>query len=240
MRRNKNKYPTWDFVPTAEYYDDIYGLTYALAKSKKDTQESKKVIKRKNSAEVKTKNTNDNFSLERIKSQQIPDMDSFAESNTMQKAPRIIQKNLNQYHNFDNEPTQTTQKIKYTQTVTTSETPDYNNFVNTNVTSNLTSTTMTTSSAPYIPKKIITKDKMKISSQFKTHPEGVTLTSDVKVVSNEKKIINVSEYRTNRIFQNENLKRNQIYYYSYGQKENFERLSKNPNLIVKGNHNCEK
>ena len=85
-----------------------------------------------------------------------------------------------------------------------------------------------------MPKRIITRDNNKINSSFKTNPQGAKLNSDVQYIDNEKKVHNVSEYRSNRVFQNETLAKNQIYY--YGNKENSETLASNKNVIFKGNY----
>jgi hypothetical protein len=53
--------------------------------------------------------------------------------------------------------------------------------------------------------------------------------SNVQYVDNEKLTSNQSEYRTERIFQNEKLVKNQVYYYSFGEIKEI----LNKNIIMK-------
>ena len=83
----------------------------------------------------------------------------------------------------------------------------------------------------YNTKKIITKNNFTIDKKFKTYPEGIEIERENKI-SFDKNQVNVSEYRQGRIFQNENLKPNQLYFYSSDIKPP-ESIVKNENIIFK-------
>lgn len=85
------------------------------------------------------------------------------------------------------------------------------------------------SSINYVPKKIIVKEK-KINSNFKTNPDGSLVSRDIQIISNEgPQTINDSEYKLNRIFQNESLQRNALYLFS--SIELPDKLKQNKNVI---------
>ena len=69
-------------------------------------------------------------------------------------------------------------------------------------------------SQQYQTKKIITKNTRQIDKKFKTYPEGIEINTDANKISFDKSKVNQSEYREHRIFQNETIKPNQLYYYS--------------------------
>ena len=83
----------------------------------------------------------------------------------------------------------------------------------------------------YNTKKIITKNNFTIDKKFKTYPEGIEIEGENKI-SFDKNQVNVSEYIQGRIFQNENLKPNQLYFYSSDTKPP-ESIVKNENIIFK-------
>ena len=78
----------------------------------------------------------------------------------------------------------------------------------------------------YKTKRIITKT-VPVDKKFKTYPEGIELNSKTEKINFEKSVKNVSEYRENRLFQNEKIGFNQLYYFS--SEENC--LSQNKNVI---------
>ncbi len=98
---------------------------------------------------------------------------------------------------------------------------------------NANANNMTTTS--YIPKKIIKKDPQKINDAFKTRPENVKMIQEIKIIGNDSKTnTNFSSYTQLRMFHNENLKRNQVYYYNFS-NENTETpsLRLNDNIVFK-------
>ena len=79
--------------------------------------------------------------------------------------------------------------------------------------------------------KIISK-KVIINKKFKAWPEGIEIDDNSNKISFQKSNINVSEYRENRLFQNENIQYNQLYYYS-GQECQNNLIKNNSNIIFK-------
>jgi hypothetical protein len=87
----------------------------------------------------------------------------------------------------------------------------------------------------YVPKRIIMKDKGKINSNYKTNPEGAKISKEIQIIINEKNS-NVPidmKHRENRIFFNESLPRNSLYYYNYSSTETSSKLKENKNVIIK-------
>jgi hypothetical protein len=92
------------------------------------------------------------------------------------------------------------------------------------------------SNTGYVPKRIIKKQAPNINEAFKTRPDNIKLKQEVQIISNESNngVKNVSAYSQSRIFQNEKLKRNQVYYYSYNYiAHETHPIKSNPNLIFK-------
>jgi hypothetical protein len=84
----------------------------------------------------------------------------------------------------------------------------------------------------HVPKKIIKKMKPQFSSNFKTHPEGTKLNSDLNIIDHSTTGANQSAYNKNRKFKNENLPHNQIYFFSYS--DNYHKIMEsNVNLIFR-------
>lgn len=79
-------------------------------------------------------------------------------------------------------------------------------------------------------KKKIMRNQVKIDKKFKTFPEGIELQrNENKIIGSTAK--NVSEYRENRIFQNEKLKERQLYYFPINEAE--EGIKQNTNIIIR-------
>jgi hypothetical protein len=79
-------------------------------------------------------------------------------------------------------------------------------------------------------KKKIMRNQVKIDKKFKTFPEGIELQrNENKIIGSTAK--NVSEYRENRIFQNEKLKERQLYYFPINETE--EGIKQNTNIIIR-------
>ena len=80
----------------------------------------------------------------------------------------------------------------------------------------------------------INRVKMKknfiVSSKFKKYPPEVRVETNKKMIIITQGPINVSEYRKNRIFNNENIGEHQIYYYK---NPNSKSTINNPNVIIK-------
>ena len=83
----------------------------------------------------------------------------------------------------------------------------------------------------YQTKKIITKNNRQIDKKFKTYPEGIEINTDANKISFDKSMVNQSEYREHRIFQNETIKSNQLYYYSSDNAPSI--IANNSNIIFK-------
>ena len=81
----------------------------------------------------------------------------------------------------------------------------------------------------YQTKKIITKNNRQIDKKFKTYPEGIEINTDANKISFDKSMVNQSEYREHRIFQNETIKSNQLYYYSSDNAPSI--IANNSNII---------
>ena len=75
-------------------------------------------------------------------------------------------------------------------------------------------------------------NKRKINEKFKTIPDGASFEDEGLNVINLNKKINQSEYFENKIFENEKIEYNQIYFYSSKDKLN-DNLINNPNIIYK-------
>ena len=78
--------------------------------------------------------------------------------------------------------------------------------------------------------KVSIKQKFTIHSKFKKYPPEVRVETAKKMIIITQGPLNMSEYRKNRIFQNENIKEHQIYYY---RNPNSKAAINNPNLIIK-------
>lgn len=219
-----------------EYYDSQSGLTYALSKPK----EEKSQVKRNKSADRISKYNQEEVKLEKTHSQQIEKGPSIYDNNQV-SSKKIIRKNApnNTFMQYQNVHTTNNTPIDYSN-------QQYNNSNNNidqsqtnsgnNLTNNLTSDYSSSNNSSYVPKRVITKDKVFISSSFKTHPQEAIITSSVQVIDNEKKALNNAEYKDTRLFNNEKLNRGQVYLYSYGSnKETLQKLTQNKNLIIKGN-----
>jgi hypothetical protein len=87
----------------------------------------------------------------------------------------------------------------------------------------------------YVPKKIIRKEPQKINEAFKTRPENVILKPELKIINNDSKNNdkNISSYSQSRIFQNENLKRNQVFLYTFNTEVDSHQIKRNENIILK-------
>ena len=79
--------------------------------------------------------------------------------------------------------------------------------------------------------KILSK-KVVINKKFKGWPEGIEIDDNSNKISFQQSNINVSEYRENRLFQNENIQYHQLYYYS-GQDCQNDLIKNNSNIIFK-------
>ena len=82
----------------------------------------------------------------------------------------------------------------------------------------------------YEMNKIRIKPKVLVHQKFKKYPPGIRVENKKKMVIITQGPINMSEYRKNRIFQNENIEEHQIYYFRNPNNSN--KLN-NPNLIIK-------
>ena len=78
--------------------------------------------------------------------------------------------------------------------------------------------------------KLNIRQRFAINSKFKKFPPEVRVETKKKMIIITQGPINASEYRKNRIFQNENLEEHQIYYYK---NPNSKTNINNPNLIIK-------
>ena len=78
--------------------------------------------------------------------------------------------------------------------------------------------------------KISMKQKFTINTKFKGFPPEVRIERKKKMIIITQGPINQSEYRKNRIFQDENIEEHQIYYYK---NPNSKASINNPNLIIK-------
>ena len=227
LRRNKNKYYSWDFKYSCGNYDGVYAYSYALEKSNKNSSTSGKETKKIGRKKSDGFNEKNKLSLEKTHSYE-PSLNS---NNTFekisnssiyqQKAPKIITNNQNPNYNANSEIIQDTPI----------ETPSTNNI-------NDSSHSLNINQPAYVPKKIITKERTNFNSNsnFKTNPDGAKIREEIKFVSNEKTATNVSEYRSNRIFQNEKLTRNQVYYYNKtGEQDNSQQMRTNKNILLRGN-----
>jgi hypothetical protein len=208
----------------------VYAYSYALEKSNKNSSASGKETKkigRKKSDGLKEK---DKLSLEKTHSYE-PSLNSnntfekitnsTGSSIYQQKSPKIITKNQNPNYNANSEINQ-------------------NSLIETPSTSNINDSlhSLNINQPAYVPKKIITKEKTNFNSNlnFKTNPDGAKIREEIKFVSNEKTATNVSEYRSNRVFQNEKLTRNQVYYYDKTAEQNYsQEMRTNKNILFKGN-----
>ena len=78
--------------------------------------------------------------------------------------------------------------------------------------------------------KVNVRKKINVNDKFKKYPPEVRIETKKKMIVITKGPINASEYRNNRIFQNENIEEHQIYYY----RNPYSKAKiDNPNLIVK-------
>ena len=78
--------------------------------------------------------------------------------------------------------------------------------------------------------KVNMRKKINVNEKFKKYPPEVRIETKSKVIIITKGPINASEYRKNRIFQNENIEDHQIYYYRH---PNSKTKIDNKNLIIK-------
>ena len=78
--------------------------------------------------------------------------------------------------------------------------------------------------------RINIKQKFTINPKFKKYPPEVRVETAKKMIIITQGPLNVSEYRKNRIFQNENIKEHEIYYY---RNPNSKVVINNSNLIIK-------
>ncbi len=173
---------------------------------------------KKNNSEVLREKKDTNNVLEKNKSFQPDNGQESAEKlisrrEETTKTMKVIRKQSDYYNNIDSH--NYTQDKKKESIITTSDVSQQSN---------------------YVPKKIITKEHGKYHPGFKTNPEGVRTGQNVQYVDNEKKTQNVSEYRNNRLFQNEDLNKHQMFYYNYGGNKDQSKLAKNNNVISKGKY----
>jgi hypothetical protein len=194
LRRNKNKYFSWDFQTEAGQYDGAYEYNLSLQKSKN------------------TKST-------KIKQNRV-----------------VEDTELKKHHSFNEEKKTSLQdkKIKIIKKSDLQESENVKNIQPENYQISPTEPSNMTTPINYVPKRIIVKDKGKINSNFKTNPEGAKISKETQIISNEKNSNTVeNKHRENRIFSNESLPRNNLYYFNYNSTEISSKLKENKKVIIK-------